>query len=55
MSADVIKYKVGEKGYQNVAEYDRRRYDGPSNEYRMRVMAAAYHRMLGLAARFCSS
>ena len=50
MPLEVVEYKVGSEGYQNVAEYDRQRYEGPANEYRVRVMAAAYRRMLGSLA-----
>jgi len=47
MPAELVRYQVGADGYQNVADYDRKRYGGPSNEYKRNVMAAVYHRMLG--------
>jgi len=50
MPLEIVEYKVGGKGYQNVAEYDEKRYQGPAKEYRLRVMAAAYRRMLGSLA-----
>lgn len=47
---EVVRYKVGGYGYQNVADYDAKRYQGPANEYKQRVMAAAYHRLMGSLA-----
>jgi ubiquinone/menaquinone biosynthesis C-methylase UbiE len=44
---EFVQYQAGGPGYQDVAAYDRKRYEGPANEYKFRVMAAAYHRMLG--------
>jgi ubiquinone/menaquinone biosynthesis C-methylase UbiE len=44
---EVVHYEVGADGYRDVANYDRRRYQGPANEYRFAVMSAAYHHLLG--------
>jgi ubiquinone/menaquinone biosynthesis C-methylase UbiE len=44
---EVTDYAVGRKGYQDVASYDEKRYVGPANEYKQRVMSDAYTRLLG--------
>jgi ubiquinone/menaquinone biosynthesis C-methylase UbiE len=43
---EVVEYRVGKSGYQNVATYDSR-YTGQANEYKQRVMAAAYRKLIG--------
>ncbi|GEM_PF-2840924 len=47
---EVVEYGVGKKGFQDVASYDRRRYTGPANEYKQKVMANAYRRLIGSLA-----
>ena len=47
---DVVEYRRGLAGYQDVATYDVRRYRGAANEYKDAVMSAAYRRMLGPVA-----
>src|SRR5690606_27376092 len=39
---EVVKYRVGAAGYQDVAKYHEVRYQGRANEYKQQVMAAAY-------------
>jgi ubiquinone/menaquinone biosynthesis C-methylase UbiE len=46
-TAKVIDYSVGGEGHLNVATYDARRYEGPGNEYKQRVMSNAYNRLAG--------
>ena len=46
-SVKVVEYRVGKKGYQDVATYDAVRYEGPANEYKQTVMANAYTRLIG--------
>lgn len=44
---EVVEYRVGKAGYQDVARYDEVRYEGSANRYKQRVMAAAYRRLMG--------
>jgi ubiquinone/menaquinone biosynthesis C-methylase UbiE len=43
----VVDYRVGKAGYQDVSSYDEARYKGPANEYKQQVMSAAYRKLLG--------
>ena len=45
--AEVVRYRVGEQGYQDVSSYDASRYAGPANEYKQAVMANAYRVLIG--------
>lgn len=47
---EVVEYRVGKEGYQDVATYDTCRYSGPANEYKQAVMATAYRRLIGRLA-----
>jgi ubiquinone/menaquinone biosynthesis C-methylase UbiE len=44
---EVVQYSVGKDGFQNVAEYDEVRYKGQANEYKQRIMASTYRKLLG--------
>lgn len=44
---EVVQYRVGKTGYQDVSSYDETRYKGAANEYKQQVMAAAYRKLLG--------
>ena len=44
---EVIRYAVGADGFRDVATYDAVRYQSPASRYKQRVMAQAYHRLLG--------
>jgi ubiquinone/menaquinone biosynthesis C-methylase UbiE len=44
---EVVQYRVGETGFQDVGSYDARRYQGRANEYKQAIMAAAYRELLG--------
>ncbi len=44
---EIVEYRVGMRGYQDVATYDARRYAGPANQYRQTVMADAYKKLIG--------
>lgn len=44
---ELVEYRVGKAGYENVATYDAIRYEGPVNEYKQRVMENAYTRLVG--------
>jgi ubiquinone/menaquinone biosynthesis C-methylase UbiE len=44
---EVVEYGVGKGGFQEVSTYDQRRYVGRANEYRQKVMANAYGRLIG--------
>jgi ubiquinone/menaquinone biosynthesis C-methylase UbiE len=44
---EVVEYRVGKKGYQDVASYDHCRYAGPANQYKQMVMANAYKKLIG--------
>lgn len=44
---EVVRYRVGSSGYQDVVLYDAVRYEGPANEYKQRVMSEAYRRLIG--------
>src|SRR5690606_30421588 len=44
---EVVKYRVGADGYQDVAKYHEVRYQGRANEYKQQVMAAAYLDLVG--------
>ena len=43
----VVEYAVGKQGYQDVANYDRRRYGGPANHYKQKVMMNAVMKLIG--------
>jgi ubiquinone/menaquinone biosynthesis C-methylase UbiE len=47
---EVVEYAVGKGGFQEVSTYDQRRYVGRANEYRQKVMANAYSRLIGALA-----
>jgi ubiquinone/menaquinone biosynthesis C-methylase UbiE len=44
---EVIRYRTGTSGFQDVASYDKVRYEGRANEYKQDVMAAAYRELIG--------
>ena len=44
---ELVEYAVGKTGYQDVSSYDAARYVGPENEYKQKVMASAYRKLLG--------
>ncbi len=44
---EVREYAIGKPGYQDVATYDERRYAGPANVYKQKVMANAYKKLIG--------
>jgi SAM-dependent methyltransferase len=44
---EVVRYRFGGQGYQDVASYDACRYAGPANEYKQAVMANAYKALIG--------
>jgi ubiquinone/menaquinone biosynthesis C-methylase UbiE len=44
---EVVQYRVGNAGFQDVASYDEKRYKGQANEYKQQVMALTYRRLLG--------
>jgi ubiquinone/menaquinone biosynthesis C-methylase UbiE len=44
---EVVDYRFGKPGYQDVTNYDVVRYAGPANEYKQTVMRNAYRRLLG--------
>jgi ubiquinone/menaquinone biosynthesis C-methylase UbiE len=44
---EVIRYRVGTGGFQDVSSYDKVRYEGLANEYKQSVMAAAYRELMG--------
>lgn len=44
---EIVEYRVGKKGYQDVGSYDACRYAGPANQYKQRVMADAYRKLIG--------
>ena len=44
---EVVRYAVGDQGYQDVAAYDAARYQGRANEYKQNVMSNAYRRLIG--------
>jgi ubiquinone/menaquinone biosynthesis C-methylase UbiE len=44
---EVVRYRLGAEGYTNVELYDASRYQGAAKEYRQRVMANAYRRLIG--------
>lgn len=45
--AEVVEYRFGKRGYQDVTRYDQVRYSGPANEYKQAVMRRAYRRLIG--------
>ncbi len=44
---EIVEYRVGKKGYQDVRSYDTCRYAGPANQYKQKVMANAYKKLIG--------
>lgn len=42
-----VEYRFGNKDYTNAATYGTVRYIGRANEYRQKVMADAYRRLIG--------
>jgi len=44
---EVVEYRFGKDGYQDVTRYDEVRYAGAANEYKQRVMRNAYRRLMG--------
>jgi ubiquinone/menaquinone biosynthesis C-methylase UbiE len=44
---EVIRYRAGTSGFQDVSTYDKVRYEGRANEYKQDVMAAAYRELIG--------
>jgi ubiquinone/menaquinone biosynthesis C-methylase UbiE len=44
---EVVQYRIGKAGFQDVASYDAVRYEGRANEYKQNIMAAAYQELLG--------
>jgi SAM-dependent methyltransferase len=44
---EVVDYRAGAGDYRDAAEYDARRYRGRANEYKRRVMKAAYTPLVG--------
>jgi ubiquinone/menaquinone biosynthesis C-methylase UbiE len=44
---EVIRYRTGTGGFQDVSSYDKVRYEGRANEYKQQVMAAAYRELIG--------
>ncbi len=44
---EIVQYKAGKTGYQDVSSYDDVRYKGAANEYKQTVMAAVYRELLG--------
>ena len=44
---ELVEYRVGTTGYRDVSSYDAARYKGTANEYKQRVMAATYRKMVG--------
>jgi SAM-dependent methyltransferase len=47
LSTEVVRYRAGAQGYRDAATYDQRRYRGPANEYKRKVMKAAYTGLVG--------
>lgn len=50
LPVEVVRYRVGATGYQDVARYHEVRYQGRANEYKQQVMAAAYLDLVGKVA-----
>jgi ubiquinone/menaquinone biosynthesis C-methylase UbiE len=46
-SIDKVEYGLGKGGFQEVSTYDQKRYLGRANEYKQKVMANAYGRLIG--------
>src|ERR1700684_837049 len=44
---EIVEYGVGRGGFREVSTYDQCRYVGRANEYRQKVMANAYGRLIG--------
>jgi ubiquinone/menaquinone biosynthesis C-methylase UbiE len=44
---ETVEYRVGKEGYQDVGSYDACRYAGSANQYKQRVMANAYKKLIG--------
>jgi ubiquinone/menaquinone biosynthesis C-methylase UbiE len=44
---EVVQYRVGNAGFQNVSSYDQMRYQGVANEYKQQLMASVYRKLLG--------
>lgn len=44
---ELVAYRAGAAGFQDVANYDTLRYAGPANSYKRQMMANAYKRLLG--------
>jgi ubiquinone/menaquinone biosynthesis C-methylase UbiE len=47
VDVEVVDYHAGAGDYRDAAEYDARRYRGRANEYKRRVMKAAYTSLVG--------
>lgn len=47
LEPEIVEYRVGKEGYQDVGSYDACRYAGPANQYKQMVMANAYKKLIG--------